>query len=112
MHVDVAVADAGLDGGHGGVAHDRVDQPGSPARDDDVDQAAGLDQVGDAGAVVAGQQLHGVRRAGPRRPARRAARVTSASLDRAADELPRSSTALPDFSVNPKASTVTFGLPS
>ena len=38
--------------------------------------------------------------------------VTSAALDRAADELPRSSTALPDLSVSPNASTVTFGLPS
>ena len=38
--------------------------------------------------------------------------VTSAALDRAADELPRSSTALPDFSVSPKASTVTLGRPS
>ena len=44
------------------------------------------------------------------RAARKAA--TSAAFDRAADELPRSSTALPDFNVSPKASTVTFGLPS
>ena len=60
MHVDVAVADARLDGRHGGVAHHRVDQACAPARDDDVDQAAGLDQVGDGGAVVAGKQLHGI----------------------------------------------------
>ncbi len=37
---------------------------------------------------------------------------TSAELECTADELPRSSTALPDLSVNPNASTVTFGLPS
>ena len=60
MHVDVTVADAGLDGGHRRVAYHGVDQPRSPARDHDVDEAAGLDQMGDAGAVVAGQQLHGV----------------------------------------------------
>ena len=36
---------------------------------------------------------------------------TSSALDFAAEELPRSSTALPDFSVNPKASTVTLGRP-
>ena len=61
--------------------------PAPPRGIDDVDQAAGLDQMGDAGAVLAGQQLHGVgvevlgrqrgaqrgdqRRVGPRR--RRAA---------------------------------------
>ncbi len=38
--------------------------------------------------------------------------ATSAALERAAEELPRSSTALPDFSVRPKASTVTLGRPS
>ncbi len=37
---------------------------------------------------------------------------TSAWLDFAADELPRSSTALPDLSAKPKASTVTLGRPS
>ena len=37
---------------------------------------------------------------------------TSAWLDCAADELPRNSTALPDLSANPKASTVTLGRPS
>lgn len=37
---------------------------------------------------------------------------TSVWLDLAADELPRSSTALPDLSANPKASTVTLGRPS
>ena len=108
----MAVADAGLDGRHLGVAHHGVDQARAAARDHDVDEAAGLDQVGDAGAVVAGQQLHGIGAAGPRPPARRAARSTSAALDRAADELPRSSTALPDFSVSPNASTVTLGRPS
>ena len=60
MNVHMAIADAGLDGGHLGVADHRVDQARSPTRDDDVDQAAGLDQVRDAGAVLAGQQLHGV----------------------------------------------------
>ena len=58
----MTIADAGLDGRHLGVADHGVDQSRSPARDDDVDQAAGLDQMGDAGAVVAGQQLHGVSR--------------------------------------------------
>ena len=43
-----------------GVAHHRVDQAGAPARDHHVDQPAGLDQVGDAGSVGAGQQLDGV----------------------------------------------------
>ena len=60
MHVDMAIADTGLDGGHHRVAHHRVDQACSAARDHDVDEAAGLDQMGDAGAVRAGKQLHGV----------------------------------------------------
>ena len=38
--------------------------------------------------------------------------VTNSALDLAADELPRNSTAFPDFSVSPNASTVTFGRPS
>ncbi|CFE79905.1 Uncharacterised protein [Mycobacterium tuberculosis] len=38
--------------------------------------------------------------------------ATRASLDFAADELPRSNAALPDLSVSPKASTVTLGRPS
>ena len=58
MDVDVTVADAGLDGGHRGVAHDRVDQAGTTARDHHVDQPAGLDEMGDAGAVGTRQQLH------------------------------------------------------
>ncbi|SKV48134.1 Uncharacterised protein [Mycobacteroides abscessus subsp. abscessus] len=37
---------------------------------------------------------------------------TSSVLEVAAEELPRSSTALPDLRVNPNASTVTFGRPS
>ena len=60
VHVDMTIADAGLDGGDHRVAHHRVDQACSPARDHDVDQAAGLDQMGDAGAVRAGKQLHDV----------------------------------------------------
>ena len=47
MNVDVAVADPGLDGRHLRVADHRVDQAGSPARYHDVDQAAGLNQMGD-----------------------------------------------------------------
>ncbi len=62
MNVHMAIADPGLDGGHLGVAHHRVDQPRSPARDDDVDQTTGLDQVRDARAILARQQLHGVSR--------------------------------------------------
>ena len=73
MHVDVAVADTGLDGRHGGVADDGVDQARPAARDDDVDEAAGLDQVRDAGPVGAGQQLHrvGVQPLGHQRGAQR-----------------------------------------
>ncbi len=112
MHVDMTIADTRLNGGHWGVAHHGVDQSRSAARDDHVDQAPGLDQMGDAGTVVAGQQLDGIVAAGPRRPAPPAVRRTNAAFDRAADELPRSSTALPDFRVSPKASTVTLGRPS
>jgi hypothetical protein len=36
----VAVPDARLDDGHGGLGDDRLDQPGATARDDQVDQAA------------------------------------------------------------------------
>ena len=60
MNVDVAIADPGLDGRHRRVAHHCIDQACSPARDHDVDQAASLDQMGDAGAVCAGKQLHGI----------------------------------------------------
>ena len=60
MNVHMAIADSGLDGGHHRVAYHCVDQPRSSARDHDVDQAAGLDQMRDAGAVVAWQQLHGI----------------------------------------------------
>ena len=60
VNVDVAVADAGLDGRHLRVADHRVDQSGSPARDHHIDEPAGLDQMGDAGPVIAGQQLHRV----------------------------------------------------
>ena len=60
MNVHMTIADAGLDGGHHRVAYHRVDQPRSPARNHDIDEAAGLDQMRDAGAVVARQQLHGV----------------------------------------------------
>ena len=56
----MAVADAGLDGRHGGITHDGVDQSGSPARDHHIDQTPGLDEVSDAGSVGAGQQLHRV----------------------------------------------------
>ena len=58
----MTVSDAGLDGRHLRVAHDRVDKPGAAARDHHVDQAARLDQVGDGGTVLAGQQLHRVGR--------------------------------------------------
>ena len=61
---------------------------------------------------VAGQQLHGVGVRGPRPTSAARNAVTSAALDCAADELPRSRTALPDFSVSPNASTVTLGRPS
>ena len=49
VHVDVAVADAGLDRGYLRVADHRVDQARSPARDHHVDQAASLNQVGNGG---------------------------------------------------------------
>ena len=62
MNVDVAVADTGFDGRDQGVADDGVDQTRSPAWDHHIDQAPGLDQVGDTGMVGAGQQLHRVGR--------------------------------------------------
>ena len=73
VHVDVAIADAGLDGRHMRVADHRVDQACSPARDHHVDQAAGLDQVGDSGAVGGREQLDGVGGQVLARPARHAA---------------------------------------
>ena len=57
VHVDVTVADTGLDGGHLRVADHRVDQARSAARDDHVDQAAGLDEVGDGGPIGGRKQL-------------------------------------------------------
>ncbi len=73
MNVDMAIADTGLDGRHLRVADDRVDQAGTAARDHHVDQPAGLDQMGDAGPVRTGQQLHriGVEALGGQRGAQR-----------------------------------------
>ena len=62
VHVDVTVADTGLDGGHLRVADHRVDQAGAAARDDHVDQAAGLDQVRDGGPIGGRKQLDRVGR--------------------------------------------------
>ena len=47
VNVDMAVADAGFDGRHLRIAHDRVDQAGTATGNHHVDEAAGLDQVGD-----------------------------------------------------------------
>ncbi|CKP99861.1 Uncharacterised protein [Mycobacterium tuberculosis] len=62
VHVDMAVPDAGLDGGHLGIAYDRLDQARSPAWNHHIDQAAGLNQVSDGGAVGSRQQLDRVGR--------------------------------------------------
>ena len=62
MDVYVAVTDTGLDGRHGGIPDDRGDQTGTAARDDHVDEPAGLDEMGDRRTVGAGQQLHRVGR--------------------------------------------------
>lgn len=56
MHVDVAVADAGLDGGNGGVADDGGDEARAAARDHHIDQAAGADQRGDGGSGRGGEE--------------------------------------------------------
>ena len=109
VDVDVAVADPGLDHRDRRLLHDAADQAGAAARDQDVDQAAGAHQLLDALAGVAGDQLDdvGVEAGGLQR--RRAAPSTIAALLDRALELPRSSTALPDFRQMPAASAVTLG---
>jgi hypothetical protein len=56
IDIDVAVADAGLDDGHGGVEDDGVDQVRSAARDEQVDQAAGGHQGADGIVAAAIEQ--------------------------------------------------------
>ena len=56
MHVDVAVAGAGLDGGDLRVLHAGADEPGAAARDEDVDEADGPEELG--GARVPGVVGH------------------------------------------------------
>src|SRR3546814_20386699 len=56
VHVDVAVAGAGLDGGHLSVADDGVEQASTAARDHHVDAAASLDQVGANGKAACGER--------------------------------------------------------
>jgi len=60
VNIDVAVTDTGLDGGHGGITHDGADQAGTAARDDDVDEATGLNQMSDRGAIRTRQKLNGI----------------------------------------------------
>ena len=60
VDVDVAVADAGLDDGHGRLGDDGLDEVGAAARDEQVDQAAGGHQGAD-GAVAALEEADGVR---------------------------------------------------
>ena len=55
-------AGAGLDHGHLRLAHDRVDQLGAAARDEHVDEAAGLHQLGRAVATELVDRLHRIRR--------------------------------------------------
>ena len=67
VDVDVAVADAGLDDRHRGLLDDRLDQPRSPARDDEVDEPARLHEVLGRRPVVGGDLLDGVGREAGRR---------------------------------------------
>ena len=59
VDVDVAVADARLDDGHRRLGDDGLDQVGTAARDEQVDQAAGGHQ-GAHGAVAALEEADGV----------------------------------------------------
>src|SRR5699024_4774023 len=60
VDVEVALARARLDRGNGRVQNNRLDQSRPTARDDDVDQAAGSDQVLDGVVTIARQQLDDV----------------------------------------------------
>src|SRR5450759_1051706 len=62
VDVDVAVADAGLDHGHGRLAHDGLDQIGTAPRDEHVDQAACRHQRADRVAPALVQQRDRVSR--------------------------------------------------
>ena len=59
VDVDVAVADARLDDGHGGLGHDGLDEPGAAAGDHQVDEPAGGQQRPD-GVAAALEQDHRV----------------------------------------------------
>ncbi len=59
VDVDVAVADPGLDDGHGGAGDDGLDEVGATPRDEQVDEPAGGHQRPDD-AVAALEQAHRV----------------------------------------------------
>ena len=60
VNVDVAVTDTGLNGRHGRVTDDGVDQSRSPTRDHHIDKPSGLNERGNAGSVGTREQLHRV----------------------------------------------------
>ena len=106
---DVHHAGAGLDHGHLRLEHDSVDQLGAPPRNQHVDVAARLHQLG--GALTA-EFVDGLHRLGEADPPRsRASWITSTStrLVLIAALPPRSTTALPLLSASAAMSTVTLG---
>src|SRR6478672_13606782 len=62
VHVDVDVPDAGLDNRHRRVLYHIVDQARAAPRDDQVDHAAGSEQVADARPIGPGDELNRVGR--------------------------------------------------
>ena len=60
VNVDVTVTDTGLNGRHGRVTDDSVDQSRSPTRDHHIDKPAGLNERGNAGSVGTRDQLRRV----------------------------------------------------
>ena len=84
VHVDVAVARRGVDHGHAGDGADRLLQALSPARDDQVDDALELGELGQLLAPAAGHERQRARRAGPRASAASRAIRASTSFECAA----------------------------
>ena len=109
--VDVDVADArrGVDDRHGRDRHERLLEALSPARDDQVDDAALRGELGELLAPAAGDEPTARRGQPGRRDGVARRSPASTAFECAADDEPRSTIALPDFRHSAAQSIVTFG---
>ena len=106
---DVAVARRGVDHRHGRDGLQRRLQPLAAAREDEVDDAVLRRQLGELLAPAAGDEADRALGHAGADAAASAAIAASTALECAADDEPRSTTALPDFRHSEAASIVTFG---